>query len=111
MTDEEMQARIKTLEHDISVANDYYWNRPDQGPLVDDFTYDRMVEELKRLDPDNPLVVKVAESDQQGIKVRHVKPMLSLDKVYSWDDLVKWCRSVARSDAELFSFSPERRAA
>lgn len=107
MTDEGMKSRIKTLEHDISVANDYYWNKPDQGPLVDDFTYDRMVEELKRLDPDNPLVAKVADSDQQGIKVKHVKPMLSLDKVYSWDDLVKWCEGVARSKDELFCFSPK----
>lgn len=107
MTDEGMKSRIKTLEHDISVANDYYWNKPDKGPLVDDFTYDRMVEELKRLDPDNPLVAKVADSDQQGIKVKHVKPMLSLDKVYSWDDLVKWCEGVARSKDELFCFSPK----
>ena len=107
MTDEEMQARIKTLEHDISVANDYYWNKPDQGPLVDDFTYDRMVEELKRLDPDNPLVAKVADSDQQGVKIKHIKPVLSLNKVYSWDDLVKWCEGVARSKDELFCFSPK----
>ena len=107
MSDKEIQARIKTLEYDISAANDYYWNRPDQGPLVDDFTYDRMVEELKRLDPDNPLVAKVADSDQQGIKVKHVKPMLSLDKVYSWADLVKWCEGVARSKDELFCFSPK----
>lgn len=107
MTDEEIANRVKKLEHDISLANDFYWNRPDQGPLVDDFTYDRMVEELKRLDPDNPLVAKVAESDQQGIKVKHVKPMLSLDKVYSWDDLVKWCEGVARSKDELFCFSPK----
>ena len=111
MTDEGMKSRIKTLEHDISVANDYYWNKPDQGPLVDDFTYDRMVEELKRLDPDNPLVAKVADSDQQGIKVKHVKPILSLDKVYSWEDLVKWCEGVARSKDELFCFSPKRRSA
>ena len=107
MTDEEINNRVKQLEHDISLANDFYWNKPDQGPLVDDFTYDRMVEELKRLDPDNPLVAKVTESDQQGIKVKHVKPMLSLDKVYSWDDLVKWCNGVSRNEEELFCFSPK----
>lgn len=108
MTDEEAkQARIAQLEEQISTANDFYWNKQDQGPIIDDFTYDKLVEELKELDPDHPLVTKIAEKTNVGVKVKHVKPMLSLDKVYSWEDLVKWCTKVARSENEMFCFSPK----
>ena len=108
MSDEEAkQARIAQLEEQISTANDFYWNKQDQGPIIDDFTYDKLVEELKELDPDHPLVTKIAEKTNAGVKVKHVKPMLSLDKVYSWEDLVKWCTKVARSENEMFCFSPK----
>ena len=108
MSDEEAKrARIAQLEEQISTANDFYWNKQDQGPIIDDFTYDKLVEELKKLDPDHPLVTKIAEKTNAGVKVKHVKPMLSLDKVYSWEDLVKWCTKVARSENEMFCFSPK----
>ena len=92
--------RIQELETLITKHNSLYWE--DNSPEISDPDYDALVEELKLLDTTNILVTKVNKEFVWGTEVKHDKPMLSLDKVYNNDDLIKWAKKVARSDDELF---------
>lgn len=82
--------------------NDYlYWVMGD--PEIPDADYDELVEELRILEQDNPLVNRintpVVTSDD---KITHQVPMLSLDKKYSVEEILEWCGKVARNENELF---------
>lgn len=98
-----MKNRKKWLEEQIDKANSAYWLK--NSPIIDDFTYDKYVEELRSLDPENKLVNHVGDDSIAGTKVKHVEHMYSLDKVYDWSSLVSWCEKTARSESELFRFS------
>lgn len=97
--------RIKELVASIKACNEGYWER--SSPIVSDPEYDTMVEELRKLDPENPLLNEIGDEHIDGPKIRHDEPTLSLAKTYEWSKLVDWCKSVARSENELFSFSPK----
>lgn len=95
------------LERKISAANEAYWNRND--PEISDSEYDALVEELKAIDPDNELVVKVKDHTiSEGFKFNFGdRPMLSLNKVYSIADLIEWMGQVARGPGEEFLLQPK----
>ena len=92
--------RIDELVLEITKHDKLYWEKSD--PIISDIEYDKLVNELKELDPSNELLVKVHTPVTNEKKIRHKISMLSLDKVYSFKDLVKWCRKVARSKNEMF---------
>lgn len=69
---------------------------------ISDERFDQLIEELKAENPDHPLLKKVGLSVARGTKYIHKKPMLSLDKVYNFQDLKKWVDNVARGPEELF---------
>ncbi|MBW1894408.1 MAG: DNA ligase, partial [Deltaproteobacteria bacterium] len=53
------------------------------APLVSDHEYDRLLDELKKTDPDNPFFNRVEPEKFEAKKqVRHPVPMLSLEKIY-----------------------------
>jgi DNA ligase (NAD+) len=53
-------------------------------PVVDDATYDRLVEQLRVLDPQHPFLQAVEpEKFSSRKEIRHPRPMLSLDKAYT----------------------------
>ena len=97
--------RIEELEKKIESANKAYWDL--NNPEISDYEYDSLVEELKSLDPENKLIFEVRSQDIQGDKIVHKKPMLSLSKVYSKEDLLKWVSSKARNDDEIFLIQPK----
>ncbi len=94
------------LEVLVRRANVEYWERND--PSLPDPLYDRIVEALRRERPDSPLLDDlgervpdgpVLEADEAedvapearfGQAVRHTRPMLSLDKCYSNEELETW---------------------
>ena len=90
------------LEDIIRKANESYWIN--NNPIISDVEYDRLVEELKQLDPNNPLITHIG-----GVKgkYRHSIPMLSLDKAYSEEDIVKWAYSVSRNADEMIAVQPK----
>lgn len=96
---------IGELEERIREADKAYW--VDNSPKISDEEYDSLVEELKRLDPSNALVVKVNSESICGEKVVHKRPMLSLDKVYSLEELMSWVSSRARSKDEVLLIQPK----
>ena len=52
-------------------------------PLISDAAYDRLVEELRRRDPQHPFLNTVEpEQFASRREVRHPVPMLSIEKVY-----------------------------
>lgn len=93
------------LEKIIKKCNDLYWSG--QESPVSDIDYDKLVEKLRKLDPSNELVTKLPEVEVKGKKVVHSKPMLSLAKAYSFEEVLKWCKKVARSENEEFKIQPK----
>ncbi|PRP90164.1 DNA ligase [Enhygromyxa salina] len=95
-----------TLEALIRRTNREYWDA--NAPTIPDPLYDRLVEALRRLAPDNPVLDELGESlpdgpvieaeatatippeDRLGAPVRHTRSMLSLGKCYGAEELLAW---------------------
>jgi DNA ligase (NAD+) len=61
---------------------------------ISDEDYDKLENELKSLDPENPVLFIVGSQKQDNLKkIEHQKKMLSLDKTYESADLQKWIGS------------------
>jgi DNA ligase (NAD+) len=88
--------QIKLLEDEIKKHNDLYWVKNE--PAISDTDYDKLINELTKLDPDNPLIKQVGSGKTTTDKtVVHETPMLSLDKCYSDEEMVKWINNVKSS--------------
>jgi len=98
-------SQIQELEDLIKYHRKKYWI--DNEPEISDPEYDELEEKLRQLDPDNPLLNEIVDAPIRGQKFKHPKPMLSLDKVYTKEDLEKWLRKISRSDSEKFRVSPK----
>jgi len=77
------------LEEEIRHHNNLYWNLNQQE--VSDEHYDFMVEALRRLNEDNP-VLREMGARVGPRKVKHLAPMLSLKKAYTAVEVEKWAR-------------------
>jgi DNA ligase (NAD+) len=81
-------SRIQELEKLILHHKELYYRGQAE---ISDESYDLLEEELKALDPENPVLEIVGHllvEDRE--KVPHTKKMLSLEKTYSEDELLKW---------------------
>ena len=96
---------LDLIRQKIREANKAYWQ--DSNPVITDTEYDRLVNSLKQLSPNDPLLSEIGKGRITGEKIVHKKPMLSLDKRYDWKEMVAWCSSVARSENEMFMVSPK----
>ena len=94
MTEIEAKARIeylrKTIEHNSKLYYIY------DSPEISDYEYDMMMQELRKLEAQYPEEVNAASPTQHvggsakreaGVLVRHNVPMLSLQDVFSKDDV------------------------
>ena len=81
---------VSTLESEISGHNRRYWD--EQNPSISDYDYDRLIEQLRALNPASELLDHLGPSGagHVGETVTHAAPMLSLDKCYQEEDLLKW---------------------
>jgi DNA ligase (NAD+) len=60
-------------------------------PLISDAEFDRLEEELARIDPRHPVLAEIgAEPPTVAKKVEHDVPMLSLQKTYDREELIRW---------------------
>ena len=103
---EELRAELRRHEHLYYVMD---------APEITDAEYDALMNELKRLEaahpelltPDSP-TQRVGGKPAEGFKkVRHSRPMLSLDNAYSAEELADWDRRV-RELAGLCRWSTRR---
>ena len=98
--------RALELARLIAYHNDRYWR--DGQPEISDEEYDALIRELKTLDPEHPLLSSVEAPAVAGDgKVVHEKPMLSLDKAYSLEEVLDWVRKFSRSDDEKLLVQPK----
>ena len=86
---EELRAELRHHEHLYYVLD---------APEITDAQYDALMNELKRLEAEHPELVtpdsptqRVGGKPAEGFqKVRHSRPMLSLDNAYSAEELAAW---------------------
>lgn len=79
--------RIKYLEEEIlRHKNLYYQGKPE----ISDVEYDKIEDELKELCPKSEVLQFVGSEVFVGEKIEHAKKMLSLNKTYKEEDLLKW---------------------
>src|SRR6202008_4926853 len=72
------------------------------NPEITDQEFDRLMQQLKDLETENPSLIapdsptqRVGGEPREGfVKVRHSSPMLSLDNTYSEQELRAWERRV-----------------
>lgn len=116
MDAERIASRLATMSADelaelVAQANREYWD--EQAASLPDPLYDRMVEQLRRLDPRAPVLQtlgpsghgepvlpeaaahRLAPVERFGAPVAHSRPMLSLDKAYTADDVRGWTSKLA----------------
>src|SRR2546423_14158653 len=103
-------ARIEALRDKIR-HHEYLYYVLDQ-PEISDLEFDKLVQQLKDLEAENPALItpdsptqRVGGKPREGfVKVRHSSPMLSLDNTYNEDELRGWERRVhelsGRSDID-----------
>lgn len=80
-------SRILELEREIIKHKNLYY----QGKaVISDFEYDALEDELRKLDSSNPVLEIVGTLVFSSEKVEHETKMLSLNKTYKLDELLKW---------------------
>jgi len=77
--------KITTLANKILYHKRKYY---DGEPEITDEAYDKLEEDLRNLDPENPILFIVGSPE--GGKVTHDIPMLSCQKAVDIDDVLKW---------------------
>ncbi|HXU20535.1 MAG TPA: NAD-dependent DNA ligase LigA, partial [Verrucomicrobiae bacterium] len=93
---EELREKIRHHEYLYYVLDD---------PKISDATFDRLMEQLKKLEGENPNLVtpdsptqRVGGAPREGFrKVRHKTPMMSLDNAFSFEALAEFDRRVRQT--------------
>ena len=84
--------RIKELEQIILAAKQAYYNGT---PKISDAQFDKYVQELKVLDPENKVAVQIGTPVVNGDKVQLKYKMFSTEKTLAIEDMDKYWRRVA----------------
>ena len=89
----------------------------DGRPQVSDLEYDRLFDELTRLEAENP-ALRTPDSPTQRVgsdlssdfpEVEHTIPVLSLDKAYSSEEIFSWISKTIKNTGESLSFVLEEK--
>ena len=97
-TAEELAALVEY--HDLR-----YWVL--NSPEISDAEYDRIVEELRKKSPGARQLSELKTIEVSSSKIRHHVPMLSLQKAYTFDEVMTWAKKYCRSAQEILFFSPK----
>ncbi|MBR2872370.1 MAG: hypothetical protein IKB99_02635 [Lentisphaeria bacterium] len=89
----------------VEYHNLRYWVL--NSPEISDAEYDKLVEALRQKNPQAKELEELKSIEVSSAKIRHENPMLSLQKGYTFEDIVKWAEKSCRSGGELLSFSPK----
>jgi DNA ligase (NAD+) len=98
--DKKIEKKIEALREKIRHHEYRYYVLDD--PEISDADFDKLMNELKRLEAEHPQLItpdsptqRVGGKPREGfVKARHSSPMLSLDNAYSEDELRDWERRV-----------------
>jgi DNA ligase (NAD+) len=106
MADNSKKYSESELVNLIEKHNQLYWQNG--VPEISDDAYDLLVRELESINPNHRLLKQVhTPAVAASGKVKHKKPMLSLDKAYSLEELMTWAAKYARNSDELFLIQPK----
>lgn len=94
------QQRISELRELLQYYSDCYYNQ--DNPVVDDFTYDKLLRELEQLEAENPHLrtadsptVKVGgRASEVFSPVEHRVPLQSLEDAFSYEELLDFDKRV-----------------
>ena len=98
-----MKDRIEELKKELNYHIDRYYNQDD--PVISDYEYDCMMQELKKLEAEYPDFVTSDSPTQRvggtakreaGVLVRHRVPMLSLQDVFSKEEVFAFVEDMQR---------------
>lgn len=97
---DKLRARLAHLDADqlealVRKHNALYWD--EHAPEIDDPTFDKLVEALRAARPSSPVLGELGEKKGAASPfgdVVHERPMLSLDKCYDDDTLLKWATGI-----------------
>ena len=105
---EEVQTQIDELRRKIEYHSNRYYNMDD--PEITDYEYDMLMQQLKKIEKEHPEFVTPDSPTQKvggtakrtaGVLVRHNVPMLSLQDVFSKEEVYAFDVSVEALDQEF----------
>lgn len=81
-------------------------------PTISDHGYDLLMKKLSNINPNHKLLqtpepTLQIDTENTNKKIKHDIPMLSLDKVFTFEEVKKWCQKVARNIKEVFVIEPK----
>ncbi len=103
MTEQE----YRQLKAEIEEHMDRYYNQDE--PSISDYEYDRLMQQLKAAEKEHPEWVTADSPSQKvggtakreaGVKVEHRVPMLSIEDVFTKDDVIAWVGKVHQMHPE-----------
>lgn len=95
------EKRIEELRKQIEYHSNRYYN--EDSPEILDYEFDQLMQELKKLEQENPELITKDSPTQKvggtakrkaGVLVRHNVPMLSLQDVFSKEDVLKFVQEM-----------------
>lgn len=95
------------LVNQIKYHNYKYW--VENNPDISDSKYDSLIEQLRILNPDHELLTEIGKPlfQSNNEKITHAIPMLSLEKVFSYESILDWMKKISRNSKEKFVISPK----
>ena len=80
---------VEALEAEVRRHNELYFLQ--HAPEISDELFDQLVEILRKKKPDSFVLTElISDVREEGKKVKHAAPMLSLDKCYDEASLLSW---------------------
>jgi NAD-dependent DNA ligase len=96
---------INELKDKITKANEAYRVG---SPIISDSEYDKLIDELSLLSPDDELLTKVGHIiGDESRKSKLPIEMASMNKIKSMDDINDWCRLKGISKNEVVIITPK----
>jgi DNA ligase (NAD+) len=110
-----IRQRMAFLAEEITRHQDLYYRQA--APEISDRQYDALFDELLELEtrypdaalPHSPTKRVGSDLDNEFPEIPHPTPMLSLDKVYSAEDLEEWAEKIRRDAPGEISFVVEEK--
>lgn len=87
-----LQTSIENIAKEIEKANRAYW--VDNNPIMSDSAYDALVEELRKLDPNHPMLSEIHDVHLDERKLDPPVKMMSLHKMYDLESIWQWARKL-----------------
>jgi DNA ligase (NAD+) len=106
----DVESRINELINELKSHNQLYYDKDE--PVITDYEYDQLLLELKKLEFENPSLIKKDSPTQTvggGIdnrfkKTPHKVPMLSLDNIFSYEEFTDFHNKIKQQTNKDFSY-------